>query len=245
MASQPTMRLDRLIANMGYGSRREIESLAYSDRILLDGDVILDIEKRVALTPDLPSRILVDGMPLDPLPGMVIMLHKPLGATCSHKDPGTLVYDLLPPRWKMREPKISSIGRLDKETTGLLLLTDDGMLLHKVISPKYHVPKRYLATLSRPLSGDETGLFVSGTMMIEGETKPLLPAELEPLTATTARITLHEGRYHQVRRMFAATGNHVAALHRETVGGLHLPPDLPAGQFRLLTSPEIAAIFSA
>lgn len=245
MAALPTtMRLDRLIANMGYGSRREVESLAYANRILFDGDIIIDIEKRVALTPDLPSRITVDSAPLDPLPGIVIMLHKPLGATCSHKDPGTLVYDLLPPRWKRRDPKISSIGRLDKDTSGLLLLTDDGQLLHKIISPRYHVPKRYLATLSRPLNGDEGALFASGTMMIEGEEKPLLPAELEVLTPTTARLTLHEGRYHQVRRMFAATGNHVAALHRETVGGLHLPADLPAGEFRILSPEEIASIFT-
>lgn len=239
-----TMRLDRLLANMGYGSRRTVEDLAYVDRILLDGARIFDIGQRVTLTPDLPARITVDGVAIDPLPGMVIMLHKPLGATCSHKEAGKLVYDLLPERWRHRDPKISSVGRLDKETSGLLLLTDDGLLLHKIISPKYHVPKRYLATLSRPLQGDETERFAAGTLILEGEEKPLLPAELEVLTPTTARLTLHEGRYHQVRRMFAAVGNHVQALHRETVGGLSLPEDLPAGQFRLLDQPMIEQIFA-
>jgi len=155
------------------------------------------------------------------------------------------VYDLLPTRWRGREPKISTIGRLDKETSGLLLLTDDGALLHRVIAPRSHVAKRYHVTLDRPLRGDEAAIFAAGTLMLEGEEKPLLPAEMVPLGATTARVTLHEGRYHQLRRMFAATGNHVLALHRETIGSLALPADLPAGQFRLLTPKEIAAIFSA
>ena len=172
------------------------------------------------------------------------MLHKPLGTTCSHKESGPLIYDLLPTRWKRRDPQISSIGRLDKDTSGLLLLTDDGALLHKVISPKHHVPKRYFATLARPLRDDATALFASGSLMLEGEEKPLLPAELEVLSPTTARITLHEGRYHQVRRMFAAISNHVEALHRESVGGLILPTDLKAGEYRVLTPDYIAQIFA-
>jgi 16S rRNA pseudouridine516 synthase len=175
---------------------------------------------------------------------MVVMLHKPLGVTCSHKESGKLIYDLLPSRWKRRDPVLSSIGRLDKETSGLLLLTDDGALLHKVISPKQHVAKRYLATLARPLNGDEATIFASGRLMLEGEKTPLAPAALEVLSGTTARLTLHEGRYHQVRRMFAAVGNHVAALHRESVGGLTLPDDLAAGEYRVLRADEIAKIFA-
>ena len=239
-----TMRLDRLLANMGYGSRREIAAMVAGDRITLDGAPLTESDMRFDLTPDLPQRIQVNGASLDPLPGMVIMLHKPLGATCSHKEAGTLVYDLLPLRWRAREPKISSIGRLDKETSGLLLLTDDGALLHKVISPRQHVAKRYHVTLDRPLQGHETALFASGTLMLEQEEKPLLPVEMEVLGSNLARVVLHEGRYHQVRRMFAAAGNHVVALHRETIGGLHLPDDLPAGQFQLLTTTQIASIFT-
>jgi 16S rRNA pseudouridine516 synthase len=175
---------------------------------------------------------------------MVVMLHKPLNVTCSHKESGKLIYDLLPSRWKRRDPAISSIGRLDKETSGLLLLTDDGALLHKIISPKQHVAKRYLATLAQPLNGSETALFASGTLMLEGETTPLSPAELEVLAPTSARLTLNEGRYHQVRRMFAAVGNHVEALHRESIGGLVLPNDLAAGEYRVLDSEMIAKIFA-
>ena len=238
-----TMRIDRLLANMGYGSRREIAALVAGDRITLDSAPLPDSDMRLDLTPDLPQRMLVDGRPLDPLPGMVLMMHKPLGATCSHKEAGTLVYDLLPTRWRGREPKISTIGRLDKDTSGLLLLTDDGALLHQVISPRKHVAKRYHVTLDRPLRGDEAAIFAAGTLMLEREEKPLLPVEMEVLSDRTARVVLHEGRYHQVRRMFAAVGNHVVALHRETIGGLALPADLPAGRFRLLTPAEIAAIF--
>ncbi len=239
-----TARIDQLLASMGYGSRREVEHLADQNRILLDGELIFDCSARIPLTPDLCTRLTVDGDPIDPLPGMVVMLHKPLGTTCSHKESGPLIYDLFPSRWKRRTPQLSSVGRLDKETSGLLLLTDDGKLLHKIISPKQHVPKRYRATLARPLQGDETARFASGTLMLEGDDKPLLPAELEVLTPTCARLTLHEGRYHQVRRMFAAVGNHVDALHRESVGGLELPADLAAGTYRLLEPQEITRIFT-
>lgn len=109
---------------------------------------------------------------LDPMPGMALMLHKPVGVTCSHKEAGPLVYDLLPRRWRRREPALSTVGRLDKESSGLLLLTDDGALLHRIISPKKHVAKHYVATLARPLKGDEAAHFAAGTLMLEGEAKP-------------------------------------------------------------------------
>jgi 16S rRNA pseudouridine516 synthase len=142
---------------------------------------------------------------------MVLMLHKPSGATCSHKEAGPLVYDLLPERWRLRTPPLSSVGRLDKETSGLLLLTDDGALLHRIIAPKSHVAKRYCVTLEQPLRGDEAQLFGSGTLLLDGETKPLLPVAMEVHSPTQASVILIEGRYHQVRRMFAAAGNCVAA----------------------------------
>jgi 16S rRNA pseudouridine516 synthase len=239
------LRLDRLLANLGYGSRREVQALVGAGRVLLDGAPVLSAEGRIALDPDLTDRMTVRGRPLDPLPGLILMLHKPLGMTCSHKEAGPLVYSVLPERWRRRDPAISTVGRLDKETSGLLLMTDDGGLLHRIISPKSNVPKRYVATLDRPLKGDEAALFASGGMMLEGEEKPLLPAELEVLEPTLARLTIHEGRYHQVRRMFAATGNHVVALHRDRMGGLDLPADLEPGQYRQLGPAGIAAIFAA
>jgi 16S rRNA pseudouridine516 synthase len=240
-----SIRLDRLLANLGYGSRSEVNDLARRGAVRLDGAPVKDAGLRISLTPDLPARLSVAGESLDPLPGLVVMLHKPLGVTCSHKEAGPLVYDLLPPRWRRREPALSTVGRLDKETSGLLVLTDDGTLLHQIISPKRHVTKHYVATLARPLRGDESALFAAGTLMLEGETKPLAPAAMEVLSPLSARVVVTEGRYHQVRRMFAATGNHVEALHRERIGALSLPADLGPGAYRNLSAGEIAAIFAS
>ncbi len=240
-----TFRLDRLLANMGYGSRREVQQLVAYGAVMLDGERVKAADMRIAATPDLSTRMTVSGQPLDPPPGLALMLHKPTGVTCSHKEAGALVYDLLPGRWRQREPAISTVGRLDKDTSGLLLLTDDGALLHRIISPKRHVPKRYLATLARPLAGDEAARFAAGDLMLEGEDKPLLPALLEPLSETSAWLTITEGRYHQVRRMFAAVGNHVAALHRDRIGALDLPADLAPGEWRLMAEADLAAVFGA
>jgi len=241
----PTVRLDRLLANMGYGSRREVQMLVRAGEVLLDGAPVPSADLRVQVTPELAGRMQVGGARLDPPPGLALMLHKPVGVTCSHKEAGRLVYELLPTRWRVRDPAISTVGRLDKDTSGLLLLTDDGALLHKIISPRQHVPKRYLATLARPLEGGEAARFASGELTLEGEDKPLAPATLEPMSPTLARLTVTEGRYHQVRRMFAAVGNHVEALHRDRVGGLGLPDDLAPGAWRLMTAADVAAVFAA
>ena len=245
MTKTPTSRIDKLLGSMGYGSRTEMARLGKAGGIVLDGTDLTDVSKRIAVTPDLPSRMEIDGQPLDPVPGLVMMLHKPLGMTCSRKEDGALVYDVLPQRWRRRDPAISTIGRLDKQTTGLLLLTDDGDLLHRVISPKRHVAKVYRATLARPLDGTEGDVFAAGGLVLEGEDRPLSPAVLEVLSQTEARLTVTEGRYHMVRRMFAAVGNHVDGLHRERVGGLALPDDLAPGAWRLLDQGGIDAIFVA
>jgi len=239
----PTSRVDKLLGSMGYGSRTEIARLGKVGGIVLDGVDLTDVSKRIPVTPDLPSRMEIDGEPLDPVQGLVILLNKPLGMTCSRKEDGALVYDILPERWKRRDPALATIGRLDKQTSGLLLLTDDGDLLHRVISPKKHVPKVYRATLARPLVGTEGALFEQGGLVLEGEDKPLAPAWLEVLSPTEARLTVTEGRYHMVRRMFAAVGNHVEALHRERLGGLRLPDDLAPGEWRRLDQAGIDAIF--
>lgn len=239
-----TFRLDRLLSNMGYGSRREVQGLVRAGLVTLDGAPVADADMRLAVSQDLAQRMRVNGKRLDPPPGMALMLHKPVGVTCSHKEAGPLVYDLLPARWRTRDPAISTVGRLDKDTSGLLLLTDDGDLLHRIISPRRHVAKRYVATLARPLEGHEAARFASGELMLEGEDKPLAPAVLEPLSDMTARLTVTEGRYHQVRRMFAAVGDHVETLHRDRIGALELPEDLEPGAFRLMTPEQIAAVFA-
>ncbi len=240
--SKATLRLDRLLANLGYGSRREVQRLVVMGLVTLDGVVLEDSDQHIAITSDLSSRMTVDDEPLDPPPGLVVVMNKPVGVTCSHKEP-PLVYSLLPERWREREPAISTVGRLDQDTSGLLLLTDDGALLHKIISPRSNVTKRYDVTLDRPLRGDEEKIFASGELMLESETTPLLPAQMEVVSPTRAFVTLTEGRYHQVRRMFAAVGNHVTALHRDRIGSLILPTDLAAGEYRILGETELALVF--
>lgn len=236
------MKLLKLIANLGYGSRKQVTVLFREGRVTdADGEVLYtDDELGVHATHE---TIRVDGEPLDPPQGLLLMLHKPPGYVCSTKDKGRLIYDLLPPRFRLRDPVLSSVGRLDRETSGLLLLTDDGALLHRIISPKSALPKVYEATLANPLRGDEAALFASGTLMLESEQKPLLPAEMEVLAPQRARLTLHEGRYHQVRRMFAAAGNHVEALHRVSVGGATLG-DLPSGEWRAMDDADRVKLFA-
>lgn len=233
------MRLVRLIANLGYGSRKQVTALFREGRITdADGEVLYT-DDQVA-----HERIRVDDEPLDPAPGLVLALHKPVGSTCSTRDAGRLVYDLLPPRFRLRSPVLSSVGRLDRDTSGLLLFTDDGQLLHRIISPKQQIAKVYEARLAEDLRGDEGDLFAAGTLMLDGETSPLAPAHLLVLGPRQVRVSVTEGRYHQVRRMFAATGNAVTELTRIAIGGLRLDDlVLDVGQWRLLTEPEIETVF--
>jgi 16S rRNA pseudouridine516 synthase len=232
------MRLVRLIANLGYGSRKQVTAMFREGAITnVNGEVLYADDKAEH------DDIRVDGEPLDPPVGLALMLNKPLGVTCSRKDTGRLVYDLLPPRYALRSPVMSTVGRLDRDTSGLLLFTDDGQLLHRIISPKAKIAKVYEATLAGDLNGDEGERFASGTLMLESETEPLAPAILDVLGPRRARLTVTEGRYHQVRRMFAAVGNHVETLERVAVGGLSLD-GLPSGEWRLLDADDIARIFS-
>ncbi|WNH54596.1 pseudouridine synthase [Stenotrophomonas oahuensis] len=233
------MKLVKHIANLGYGSRKQVQLMFREGRITdADGEVLY-ADDAVA-----HEAIRVDGEPLDPPPGLTLMLHKPRGYTCSTKDTGRLIYDLLPPRFRERSPQLSSVGRLDRDTSGLLLMTDDGALLHRIVSPKAKLDKAYEVTLADDLRGDEGARFASGTLMLESDDKPLLPAELDVQGPRQAQLVLHEGRYHQVRRMFAAVGNHVDALHRSRIGGLTLGA-LPEGEWRILDASDLDTLFNA
>jgi len=232
------LRLLKLIANLGYGSRKEVLAIFQDGRITdVDGEVLYSDDKVEH------ERVRIDGQPLDPAPGLLLMLNKPTGYTCSTTDPGQIVYDLLPERFRWRSPIVATIGRLDRDTSGLLLMTDDGKLLHKIVSPRSKLPKVYEATLARDLKGNEAKIFASGKMMLESEREPLAPATLEVLGPREVKLTLTEGRYHQARRMFAAVGNHVETLHRSRVGGLELD-DLPEGKWRLLTEADKDRLFT-
>jgi len=222
-------RLDQLLANLGYCSRREAREWIKSGRVAVKGRVEKDFGAKA-----LPADVLIDGEPLDHPEGLLLLLHKPVGLVCSHDErEGPNVYSTLPPRWRERNPQITSIGRLDKETSGLLLLTDQSELVHRLTSPKHKVPKVYRATLQTDLPAGLAETFASGTLVLPGEDDPCVPAELAVLGPREAELTLTEGKYHQVRRMFASQGCEVLTLHRARFGHLELG-DLPAGQWREL-----------
>jgi 16S rRNA pseudouridine516 synthase len=227
-------RLDQLLANLGYCSRREVRAWLKAGRVSVAGRPADDPGVKPS-----PAAVRVDGEPLDHPDGLLLLLNKPLGLTCSHEaSEGPLVYDLLPPRWRARNPVVTSVGRLDKETSGLLLLTDHTELVHRLTSPKHKVPKIYRATTDRDLSPDLIPRFASGTLRLDGEKEPCAPAELRLLGPREAELTLVEGKYHQVRRMFAACGATVLGLHRTTFGPLTLG-DLAAGEYREIPPAEL------
>ena len=224
-------RLDQLIASLGYGSRREAGLWIAEGRVTLvaggPGARRLDAGLRVD-----PALVRLDGGPLDHPFGLTLVLNKPAGVVCSH-DPreGRSVYDLLEPRWRRRNPAVVSVGRLDKETTGLLLLTDQTGLVHRLTSPRHKVAKVYEAGLDREPPAGLAGVFASGTLLLPEETQPCAPALLEISGPRTARLPITEGRYHQVRRMFACQGLEVLTLHRSRLGSLDLE-GLPPGGLR-------------
>ena len=211
------MRLDAILSRFGYCSRREAAQWIKRGRVSVGGVAAKSPSAKAE-----PEAVLVDGAPVEFPGGLYVALHKPLGCTCSHKEEGELVYDLLPPRWMARADGVSTVGRLDKETSGLLLLTDDGAFVHALTSPKRHVPKVYEFDCSATIPPEAVALFASGELMLHGETTPCLPAELEILSERSGRLTLHEGRYHQVRRMLAAVGAPVLRLERTAIGPLKL-----------------------
>jgi len=188
----------------------------------------------------LPDQVLLEGAKLDHADGLTIIYHKPLGTVCSRKEDGRLIYADFPDRWIDRKPPLSSVGRLDKDTSGLLIITDNGQLNHQLTSPKQHISKTYAVTLDRPLDGSEITRFASGKLMLEDDDRPCLPAELTILGDNKASLILHEGRYHQVRRMFAAIGNHVNVLTRTHIGTLALQDTgLAAGKYTTTTPAEL------
>jgi len=222
-------RLDQTLANLGYCSRREARDWLRAGRVRVAGQPADDPGQRVAA-----DAVTVDGERLDHPEGLLLLYHKPAGLVCSHEArEGPSVYDALPARWRRRNPAVTSIGRLDKETTGLLLLTDLPDLVHRLTSPKHKVPKVYRAMLDSPVPGEAAERFAAGTLVLPGEESPCAPAVLEVLGPRETRLTLTEGRYHQVRRMFAALGATVVALHRESFGSLTLAGVEP-GAWRVL-----------
>lgn len=232
-------RLDKLLAGTGKWSRREVKALVRQGLVRVDGRLAASAEDK--LDPA-AAIITVAGETISLRRFTYVMLHKPAGvltATEDRKQPTVL--DLLPP--ELRRIGLAPVGRLDKDTEGLLLLTNDGELAHRLLSPKYHVEKRYFARVDGELSAADMEAFARG--MTLGDGLECLPAGLDLLPDRVCIVTLREGKFHQVKRMLAARGAPVRYLKRLSMGPLTLDDSLAAGAYRLLRAEEILALYRA
>lgn len=225
-------RLDKLIASQGKYSRKEVKALIARRRVTVDGVTAKASEQKVDADQNV---IAIDGMPITIKKQLYLLLNKPRGYVSSTEDSdGVSVLELVP-RELFRQGLFPA-GRLDKDTTGMMVITDDGQMAHRILAPKKHVKKRYLVTLDIPPTQEMQTRFAEGISLVEGLTKP---ATLEIVGETQALVTLTEGRYHQIKRMFSACGAAVTALHRVSMGNLTMPDDLAEGQVRELTAEEL------
>lgn len=229
-------RLDKIISATGKKSRREVREMVRQGRVLVDGKPAPAADMKV--DPQ-TAVILLDGEPLGYEKFTYVMLHKPAGVLTATEDRRQeTVLDLLPP--ELRRRALSPVGRLDKDTEGLLLLTNDGQLAHRLLSPKSHVGKVYYARVGGALEPGDIAAFAAG--MTLGDGLECLPAGLEILSPTEALVTLREGKFHQVKRMLAARGKPVLYLKRLSMGRLRLDPALAPGAWRMLTEEERSAL---
>ncbi|BET40310.1 MULTISPECIES: 16S rRNA pseudouridine(516) synthase RsuA [Atlantibacter] len=230
------MRLDKFIAQQLGISRAIAGREIRASRVTVDGEPVKD--SAFKLTPE--HDVAYEGNSLVQQTGpRYFMLNKPQGYVCSTDDPDhpTILYFLDEPL----AHKLHAAGRLDIDTTGLVLLTDDGQWSHRITSPRHHCEKTYRVTLESPVAEDTAERFAKG-VQLHNEKDLTKPAVLEVLSPTDVRLTISEGRYHQVKRMFAAVGNHVVELHRERIGAIALDDDLAPGEYRPLTEAEIASV---
>lgn len=228
-------RLDKLLAAQGLGSRKEIKELVRRGCVAVEGRVVKSADLKI----DPEAAVTVEGKPVALKKHLYLMLNKPTGVVSASKGDGCpTVVDLVPP--ELRRRGLFPAGRLDKDTTGFVLITDDGAFAHDILSPRRHIPKTYVATLDGPLSNEVVRAFAGG-IPLKNEDR-CLPARLTILDDHTARVVLHEGMYHQIKRMFAACGLYVEALHRTAMGALPLDPALAPGQCRELSAAELALV---
>ena len=226
-------RLDKTLANAGAGTRSAVKALLKAGRIQVNGLVEKDGSRHIDPAKD---TLALDGEPIGRPARQVWMLNKPAGCVTATVDPGPTVMDYLPPSLRA---SLRPVGRLDKDTEGLLLFTDDGDLLHRLISPKKQVPKVYFARHEGDTTADDVAAFAAGLVLKDGTV--CLSAKLEPLGHGESLVTVCEGKYHQVRRMLASRGHFVTYLERRSEGPLSLG-DLPRGQARALTENEIQVL---
>lgn len=230
------LRLDRWLVTLGVGSRSEVQRLVKRGAVRVNDAVVRDPASQVD---ERAAALMVNGQPLDGRLTRHVMLHKPAGLLTAARDrKQPTVMDLLPEVY--RAIGCMPVGRLDKDTTGLLLLTTDGELNHRLLSPGRHVDKTYLAQVDGPLEARHVEAFAAGLSLSDFTAQP---ATLVIVGPQTGRVTVHEGKFHQIKRMFSAVGREVTKLHRETFGSLTLDPSLPEGAWRELTDAELAALY--
>ncbi len=238
------MRLEEILYTQGFGTRRVCAGLVQQGFVSVAGVVTTDAATEFIAD---GLHFSVQGVPWLYQAKAYVLLHKPAGTECSHK-PSTWpsVYTLLPGPLRQRPQKgpiqgVQAVGRLDQDTTGMLLLTDDGQFIHRMGSPKHHVPKVYEVTVKHPLDDQQVARLLAG-VVLDDSPIAVRAAACEAVGPLHLRLTLTEGKYHQVKRMVAAVGNRVEALHRSQMGGLALPADLAPGQWRWLSAADLAAI---
>ncbi len=239
------MQLQEILYTQGFGTRRVCAGLVQQSFVTVSGAPAVDPATEIAVVDGLPFT--VQGTAWEYHEKAYLMLHKPAGTECSQKpstSPG--IYTLLPSPLRLRPSKgavqgVQAIGRLDQDTTGLLLLTDDGQFIHRMGSPKHHVPKVYDATVKHPLDEAQVQKLLAG-VVLDDDPRPVRAAACEAVGPLHLRLTLTEGKYHQVKRMVAAVGNRVEALHRSRIGALALPADLAPGQWRWLLPKDLDAL---
>ncbi|MDO4531264.1 MAG: pseudouridine synthase [Bacillota bacterium] len=225
-------RIDKIIASQGLYSRSDVKYMVNRKRITVDGKVVTSASQKADVD---RNEILLDGKPFVVKKQIYLMLHKPMGYVSATEDKKQqTVLELVPAALKGRD--IFPAGRLDKDTTGLMILTDDGVLAHNILSPKKHVQKIYRVELDIPVTEEMQKGFAEGVALNDGVCKD---AKLTILGEKTAEVTLREGRYHQIKRMFGCYGAKVVRLHRIAMGGLFLPEDLAEGECRELTAEEL------
>ena len=231
------LRLDRWLVTLGVGSRSEMQKLIRKGGVKVNGAMVKDPGQQVD---ENTAELTVNGTPVDGRLIRHVMLHKPAGLLTAARDKKQpTVMDLLPDVYNAIG--CMPVGRLDKDTTGLLFLTTDGELNHRLLSPGRHVDKTYLAEVDGPLDASHVAAFAEGLHLSDFDAQP---ARLEIIEPQTGRVTVHEGKFHQIKRMFTAVGREVTKLHRETFGSLTLDPNLPEGQWRELTDEELASLYS-
>ena len=232
----PSIRLDRYLSGQGLGTRKEVRDILRRGLVTVNGEIRENPESKVSAGSDC---IRVSGKEIQYEEHVYYMMNKPRGLVSASRDPKEkTVLDLLPDN--MRRPGLFPAGRLDKDTEGLLIITDDGDFSHRILSPKKHVNKRYLVKTDLPLEESMIADFEKGLVLEDGFV--CLPAKLEIAGSCEAVVTIHEGKYHQVKRMFSAKGRTVTYLKRISMGGLSLGRELGAGQSRRLTPREIRSL---